>query len=74
MDDEPCREEDRLLDRVCDEEAHLARAVPEVEDQILHLLAGQGVECAEGSSISSTSGSEAMGRAMPTRCCIRRQL
>ncbi len=46
-DDEPRGEENRLFDRVGDEEHHLAGAMPDVEDQLLDLLAGQRVERAE---------------------------
>ena len=41
------RKEQRLLDAVRDEEEHLLCFPPELEDQLLLLLARQRVECAE---------------------------
>ncbi len=41
------RQEDRLLDLVRDEERHLPRPRPDRQDQLLNLLAGEGVERAE---------------------------
>jgi hypothetical protein len=45
--DELGREEQRLLDAVRDEEEHLLRLPPQLQDQLLDLLARQRVECAE---------------------------
>src|SRR5688572_28847975 len=47
-DDQARRQEQRLLDRMRDEEDHLVRRRPGPQQDLLHLLAGEGVECAHG--------------------------
>jgi hypothetical protein len=46
-DHKACGEEKRFFHRVGDEEHHLAGAVPDIEDEFLHLLACQRIERAE---------------------------
>ncbi len=64
---EAARQEYRLLDAVGDEEDALARPAPDVEDQLLHLLAGQGVEGAERLVHQEEVGTAVSARATPTR-------
>ena len=48
---------------------HDSVAFFQLEDQLFDLAGGNGIEGRAGSSISSTSGSTAMARAMQRRCC-----
>src|SRR5579863_2227448 len=41
-------DDDRLLDRVGDEEDGRTRLIPEFEQVVLHLPPSQGIECGEG--------------------------
>ena len=44
--------------------------LPDVEDQLLHGLAGEGVERAERLVHQQHRGSLVSARARPTRCCM----
>ena len=45
--DQPLAEQQRLLDRMGDQDDRLAGLLPELQDEALHLLPRQRVECAE---------------------------
>src|SRR6266581_1268177 len=45
--DQVCCEKQRLLDAMGDEKAHLAGAMPDVENELLDRFAGEGVQRAE---------------------------